>query len=280
MSEKAKTDAWMPLWIGAYLADTMRLTTIQHGAYLLLLMAYWRERTALPDDDNELRAITKTEKSEWKQIKPVLAKFFKIEGGVWWHKRVEQEMAAADARSEKSSSKASKAAQARWGNQSTDAPSNAPSIPQALHEDVINECPTPSPLPNLNTEAKASLSSAELPDCPHELLIDLFEKHLPTLAQPKKSLWRAGKNAPAMKARWRWVMTAMHEKGERKGQRLATTKDEAIAWFERYFAYVARSEFLTGASSDWACDLGWLVNAANFEKVLSGNYENKLKAVA
>ena len=127
--------------------------------------------------------------------------------------------------------------------------------------------------------AKAPLPSA-VPDCPHEILIDLFEKQLPNLAQPKKSLWRAGKNAPAMKARWRWVMTAAHEKGERKGQRLATSKDEGIAWFERYFSYVARSEFLTGASSDWACDLGWLINAANFEKVLAGNYENKLKAVA
>ena len=131
-----------------------------------------------------------------------------------------------------------------------------------------------------NVVAKATVSPAELPDCPHELLIDLFEKHLPCLAQPKKSLWRAGKNAPALKARWRWVMTAMHEKGERKGQRLALTKDDALAWFERYFAYVARSEFLTGTSNAWACDLGWLVNASNFEKVLAGNYENKLKAVA
>jgi hypothetical protein len=129
-------------------------------------------------------------------------------------------------------------------------------------------------------EAKASLSPAELPDCPHELLIDLFEKHLPSLAQPKKSLWRAGRNAPALKARWRWVMTAMHEKGERKGQRLALTKDDAVAWFERYFAYVARSEFLTGTSDDWSCNLGWLVNASNFEKVLAGNYQNKLEAVA
>lgn len=166
-----KTDAWMPLWIGAYLADTMRLTTIQHGAYLLLLMAYWRERTALPDDDNELRAITKTEKSEWKQIRPVLAKFFKVEAGVWWHKRVEQEIAAADARSEKSSSKAAKAAQARWGNQSADAssnaPRNAPSMPQALHDDVHDECPTPSPLPILKPTADAVVKkkrSSVLPD--------------------------------------------------------------------------------------------------------------------
>lgn len=275
MSDKAKTDAWMPLWIGAYLADTMRLTTIQHGAYLLLLMAYWRERSALPDDDNELRAITKTEKAEWKAMRPVLAKFFKVEGGVWWHKRVEHEISAADARSDKSSSKALKAAQARWGNQSTDAPSNAPSnassIPQAFHDDVIDECPTPSPSPN-EEQANACLSPAKPPTCPHHALIDLFGQHLPTMPQPKKELW-SGANEEAMRARWRWVLTAKKESGER----YAETVEQGLDWFGRYFSYVKKSDFLMGRTpKPWtACDLGWLMKAANFEKVVQGNYENK-----
>ena len=142
MSEPKKTDAWMPLWIGAYLADTMRLTTIQHGAYLLLLMAYWRDEAALPDDDDELRAITKTEKSEWKKMRPVLAKFFVIGEGRWWHKRVEEELAAAKVRASKASSKARAAADARWGNAPKQSSSNAPSMQQALHKDVLDECPT------------------------------------------------------------------------------------------------------------------------------------------
>jgi uncharacterized protein YdaU (DUF1376 family) len=157
MTEK-KTDVWMPLWIGAYLADTMKLTTLQHGAYFLLLIAYWRERKPLADVDDELRSITKLERGEWKKARPVLAEFFKVADGVWWHKRVEAEIVAADARSKQAAGKASKAAQARWGNKSKYASADASSMPGALPEDLHDECPppTPTPLPSEGSEAKAS----------------------------------------------------------------------------------------------------------------------------
>ena len=37
----------LPLWTDAYLGDTTHLTTIEHGAYLLLLMTAWRTADAL-----------------------------------------------------------------------------------------------------------------------------------------------------------------------------------------------------------------------------------------
>lgn len=154
-----KTDAWMPLWIGAYLADTMKLTTVQHGAYFLLLISYWRERAPLVDDDEELRSITKTERAEWKRMRPVMAKFFRVSDGVWWHKRVEAEIAAADERAKKSSEKAKKAAEARWGAPDKQTSSNAPSMPGALPKDMHGECPTPSPSSSLRSEDTSSGST-------------------------------------------------------------------------------------------------------------------------
>ncbi len=146
MTDK-KADTWMPLWIGAYLGDTTELTTVQHGAYFLLLLSYWRKREALPDNDEKLRAITKCSPAEWKRMRPTLAEFFKVADGVWWHKRVEAEMLEADKRANAASGKAKAAAEARWGkslgNAQGTAKGNAPSMPGALPK----QCPPPTPLP-------------------------------------------------------------------------------------------------------------------------------------
>lgn len=120
-----------------------------------------------------------------------------------------------------------------------------------------------------------------VPPCPFVDLIDLYEAALPALATVRRSLFAKGANGKSMKARWRWVMTAKHERGDRQGERLATTAAEGKAWFARYFDYVAESDFLSGRSGKFqACDLGWLVTASNFEKVLSGKYHHELREVA
>lgn len=120
-----------------------------------------------------------------------------------------------------------------------------------------------------------------VPPCPFDPLIDLYEAALPVLPTVRRSLFAKGANGKALRARWRWVMTAKHERGERKGERIATTVDEGKAWFGRYFDYVAESDFLSGRSGKFqACDLGWLVAAANFEKVLSGKYHHEQREAA
>lgn len=266
MTDK-KTDVWMPLWIGAYLADTMKLTTIQHGAYFLLLIAYWRERKPLEDNDDELRSITKLERAEWKRNRPVLEKFFRVADGVWWHKRVEQEIADADKRSKAASSKASKAAQARWEQPEKDAPSIAPSIAKSNAQGVLAPCPTPSPIEEKDPKGSSSTAGAAAaaltpvqPSCPHERVRALYHEVLPAL--PSAKLWGNDRQA-ALRARW----------GEMLKLKGWTTTDEGLEWFRRFFEAVADDDWLMGRTTrsqgheGWECSIDYLLSPKGFRKV-------------
>ncbi len=79
----------MPFYTDAYLADTTHLTTEEHGAYLLLLFAAWRSPgCSLRDDDAFLARVAKVTLDRWrKRLRPVLAPFWRIEGGVWTQKK-------------------------------------------------------------------------------------------------------------------------------------------------------------------------------------------------
>lgn len=79
---------WMPFYVYDYLGDTEHLSTLQHGAYCLLLFCYWR-RGGLPNDDQQLANITKMSLDDWLIHRPVLKAFF-YDG--WHHKRVEAEL--------------------------------------------------------------------------------------------------------------------------------------------------------------------------------------------
>ena len=80
---------WMPLYVGDYLGDTGHLTTTQHGAYLLLMMHYWR-KGELPDDNRQLSKIAKLPLKTWCDYRATLQDFF-YEG--WKHKRIDAELA-------------------------------------------------------------------------------------------------------------------------------------------------------------------------------------------
>lgn len=110
-----------------------------------------------------------------------------------------------------------------------------------------------------------------LPDCPHQELIALYAKHLPQLRQPMR--WD-GERAEAMRSRWRECSkpTAFGD-----GYR---TKAEGLEFWDRFFAYVAATPKLAegirtregGQERIWKPSLDWLVQRANFTKVIEGAY--------
>lgn len=88
MSRKA--DIWMPIYIGDYLADTTLLSTEQHGAYLLMLMAYWKTGP-LPDNDEVLANVTRLPVDRWLKTRGLLLGFFSVNDGFWFNKRADEE---------------------------------------------------------------------------------------------------------------------------------------------------------------------------------------------
>ena len=157
-----QAEAWMPLYVGDYLGDTQRLTTEQHGAYLLLILDYWRNGPA-PDDDAILQQITKLDKAGWKKHRPALARLFQIDSGEWKHKRIDAELNNATANAERRTDKAKKGAAARWGKHDASSENampeqcseHAPSMPEAM----LVECAPPSPSPVRRTPDKSGVTA-------------------------------------------------------------------------------------------------------------------------
>lgn len=96
----------MPLYVGDYLADTRRLSTLEHGAYMLLIMEYWQQG-GLPDDDGKLARIAGLSKDEWLDIRDAIADLFQPG---WKHKRIDSEMRKAQEKSDRAAASAAK----RW----------------------------------------------------------------------------------------------------------------------------------------------------------------------
>ncbi len=121
-----------------------------------------------------------------------------------------------------------------------------------------------------SSESAVNQAAPVLPDCPHGKILELYSKHLPELPQPRS--WD-GQRAKDMRSRWRWVLTA---KDTSTGKRWAESEESALKIFEAIFMLVAGSDFLSGRSGKWGgADIGWLMKATNFNKVLEGNYDNR-----
>ncbi len=144
----SKPDTWMPLYIGDYLQDTTRLTTEQHGAYLLLIMDYWTNGP-LPDDDSSLAQVTRMQPAAWKKCRPVMARFFTIVDGEWCHKRIDEEHSKAVKFVEKQKANGTKGGRPKKSETPTQ--SGTQKKPMGSFWDnpnhKPNETPSPSPSP-------------------------------------------------------------------------------------------------------------------------------------
>ncbi|WP_157158851.1 YdaU family protein [Bradyrhizobium genomosp. III] len=95
----------MPLYIADYLAGTAHLTTVEHGAYLLLLMHYWIKGEP-PASDDIARRVTRMTNRQWAKSSTVLKSLF-CDG--WRHEVLDLELAKVIEKSTIASANARKA---------------------------------------------------------------------------------------------------------------------------------------------------------------------------
>lgn len=110
----------MPLYVADYLADTGHLSTVEHGAYMLLIMHYW-QTGSLPEDDKRLSRIARLNEAEWQDVRDTLADMFDAN---WKHKRIDAEIAKVADISTKRKAAASQARSKSNANATANAPSN------------------------------------------------------------------------------------------------------------------------------------------------------------
>lgn len=122
-------DIWMPLYIGDYLADTMHLTCEEHGAYLLLIMACWKNGGMI--DAKTIPMICRLDAERLNAIWPNLSEFFERKENWIISKRASMELEKAGVRSRKAKNAASK----RWTQ--PEETSNPPEdVTETIHENT------------------------------------------------------------------------------------------------------------------------------------------------
>jgi uncharacterized protein YdaU (DUF1376 family) len=147
----------MLLWTDSYLGDTSHLTTVEHGAYLLLLMAMWRAGGALPNDETRLARTARLNLDKWRKIAPTIMDFMTVTGTSVTQKRLKLEFEIQLSRREKLERAGKAGGRAKALKNIGPAPSIATPTPvaQVKHHPSL---PEPEPEPEKKEEGNLTVS--------------------------------------------------------------------------------------------------------------------------
>ena len=164
---------WMPLYVADYLGDTQHLTTEQHGAYLLLLMAMWRAGGALPADPAQLARIARLSPPRWRKLSPEVLAFFDAGGAELTQKRLRREIEKVSEVSRKRALAGARGGVATAMKRSDDPPAFAMPMPDGLPDH--HQSPEPdSTTPDADGNPDSVLNRIALVD---DMLIFFFNRH-------------------------------------------------------------------------------------------------------
>lgn len=129
----------MPLATDAYLADTTHLSTVEHGAYLLLLMTLWRAGGRLPNDPRKLARFARLSPSQFRRVWAVIGDFFYVDGAEIGQGKCDDFLEAV----RRKSKSASESARAKWRKtkKTGDANASNPHCERYANQDPANQDP-------------------------------------------------------------------------------------------------------------------------------------------
>lgn len=256
----------MPLYVADYLADTAHLTCEESGAYLALIMHYWRTG-ALPNDDERLARIVKLTTDKWQCVRIEVAALF---GPGWSHKRIDEELKKASEKSDKARSSANN----RWKDKQKTNHANALRRHNARNADAMLSQPQPEPEKKEIRDADASLVneavdpsvSIEKPRDEAKALLKAFGEAWNQLAAsfslPQIDEIKPGSTRERHAlARLREITANYHP----------NPQDGVVDLIAR----IRGSPYLRGEVNGFRCTFDWIVSASNFQKIMEGNYEDR-----
>lgn len=112
--------AWMAFYVDDFLSATTNLSRAALGSYVLLILAYWRNRGPLKDSDVILAATARCSRAEWRRDREILETFFEIREGKWHHPRIDHELQVAVGQSMAGSISGTAGNERRWKSSRTD----------------------------------------------------------------------------------------------------------------------------------------------------------------
>jgi uncharacterized protein YdaU (DUF1376 family) len=243
---------WYKFHIGDYISHTMHLDDAEDLAYRRLLDWYYMSEKPLPLD---VALVSRRIRLDEDVVSPVLKEFFEKTKNGYINARADDEIKAYNVRVD-INRKVGKLAHKKTVKVTSTV---ALSPPQQNRTDTEQ---------NITTDANASMSETAFPPCPHKELLKLYQKHLPHLTQPR--LWE-GSRMTTMKSRW--VQASRPSEYSPKGY---NSLPEGLAWWNSFFGYIAGDTSLPkGFESNgrtWKPDLVWIINPANFAKIIDGKY--------
>lgn len=259
----------LTLWTDAYLSDTRFLTTLEHGAYLLLLMEAWRRpHCDLPDDDRMLSRMAGLSTDQWSEIKDTIMEFWTFDGRskTWKQKRLTKERDAARIRSKSQRDKAAK----RWNSREND---NAPALPRKSRGNASTATATATDIKELPIGSLSkSVPDPDLPSEPPEFELELVGGDAPPADAPLTpddilETWNA------MAPRYGLPIARGLTKARLAQAKARLREFPNKADWEAAFQCITRTPFLLGENPrGWRADLDFMLQAKSFTKLVEGSY--------